>query len=109
MQLQTQIKAGIIAGAFKAITGYEPMITERPDGSAYLVFKTEEIPKIRASLQQLTVKAGKATGDVSVSIAPVLLPLVLKYALPVIIGLVAGGAFLGYAAGKDGKGLKWLK
>jgi hypothetical protein len=96
MQPLTNIKAQTLAAALKMILGYQPQITETPDGRAVLVFNTQDIPKIRRALQAMAFKAGKTGGDVSVNIMPVVAPMALKYVAPVVVGLVAAGAITGY-------------
>lgn len=96
MDINTRLKAEMIAAGLKMATGYAPEVTERPDGRAYLIFNASEIPKVRRSIELLTAKAAKGgRGNVSVALAPVLAPLAFKYILPVLAVIFAGGYFLG--------------
>lgn len=93
MELTTRIKAEAIAAGFKMMTGFAPAVTERPDGTAYLVFAQADVPKIRSKIEEIALKAGKGGGDVSMSLSPIMTPLAFKYMLPVI-GLIFGAGVI---------------
>jgi hypothetical protein len=96
----TNFKAQALSAALNMVLGYQPVITETPQGKAVLYFKPEDLPKIRSALQAMALKAGKAgQGDVSVALAPVVAPLALKYVAPVVAGLVGAGLLAGYLIG----------
>jgi hypothetical protein len=102
MYLTTQIKAQAIAYGLKSVTGYDPLISERPDGTALISFNAFDLPAIRKNIESIALKAGTSKGDVSVALKPIFIPLALKYLLPVILGLVAIGAVSGFFIGKKG-------
>jgi len=101
MQPITRLKAQTLAAAFKMITGFEPAVTERLDGTALLIFREEDLPKIRATIETLALKQGKSKGDVSVALAPIMSPLAIKYLLPVIAGIFIAGGIGGYFLNKE--------
>jgi hypothetical protein len=103
MDMLTEIKAQAIAMGLKQITGIDPIISKRPDGRILIYFQTKDYSAIRKALQQIVLKAGKTQGDISVSFAPIIAPLALKYVAPVIIGLFLAGSVAGYLIG-SGKG-----
>ena len=98
MKIETELKAQTLATAMGMITGFKPSVSERPDGTALLMFSETDLPKIRKGLETLALRTGKGKGDVAVNFAPVITPLALKYALPVIVGVLVAGGIVGYLA-----------
>lgn len=96
----TQLKAQTLAAALKLITGYQPTVAERPDGTALLMFPESDLPAIRKAVENLALRAGRAKSDVSIAFAPIVTPMALKYALPAVLGVLAAGGALGYAIAK---------
>lgn len=101
MQPMTQLRAQTLAAALKLITGYQPTVTERPDGSAMLYFNEADLPKIRQAIEAMAIHAGKQKSDVGIAFAPLVTPLALKYLLPILLGLLAAGGVVGYLAAKS--------
>lgn len=96
----TSLKAQAIAFGLKTVTGFDPLVSERPDGRALILFKQADLPQIRKNVEALALKAGQGTGDVSVDLKPVLAPIAIKYMLPLILGAVAIGGVAGYILAK---------
>lgn len=90
----------MISSGLKSITGCDPVTYERPDGSAMIAFRESDLPQVRSAIEKAILKAGKAKTDVSIALKPILVPLTLKYALPVILVLILLGGFTGYMLGR---------
>ena len=96
METAVRLRAEITASALEQVVGKRPLVTERPNGSAYLIFNKADIPAVQKSLESIFLRPATQKPTVSVSFMPIVAPLVFKQAFPVILGLVLGGALIGY-------------
>jgi hypothetical protein len=100
MNNEALLKANTASAIIKMVTGFEPLIIERPEGGALITFNEADRREVTALIEKTITKAIKAPpGDMSLDILPVLSPLAIKYLLPLIIGLVLIGAIGGYFIG----------
>lgn len=91
MRFETELKAEAIAAAVKAAVGVRPQIV---DGGKYALLRFSPSGQV-AARGWLESQFGKPPGDVRVDVGPVVNPVVLKKALPYLLGALALGVIIG--------------
>ena len=94
--LPTILKANAIVAAISTVTGETPTVQYLPDGTADIIFSETGAQKIR---DFITANMAKKS-DVQLEILPVLMPLILKKALPLAAAAVLAILLIGYLIGK---------
>lgn len=97
--LETQLKAEGIKLAFAQLTKQTPLVQYFDDGHAEMYFKEEQIRPLQALLESTMKKAGEGKQDVKIHVEPIIIPVMLKKALPFIVLLLVAG----FLAGKFSK------
>lgn len=91
MRFDTELKAEAVAAAIKAATGVRPVI--RDAGKyAEITWGPADQVALRSWIDKQLTK--RPTGDIRFVLGPVVHPLVLKKALPFLLGAMAAGFLL---------------
>lgn len=90
--LEALSRAGMIAAALRGITGIEARVVGKPQYAA-IQWGPSEAAALRGWVERQT---SKAPGDIRVEYMPALTPLMVRKAIPWVIGVLA----VGYLAGK---------
>jgi hypothetical protein len=93
--LETRLKAEGLKIAIEELTKQSPLVQYFDDGHAEMYFKEEQIKPLQALLEDTLKKAGKGKQDVKIHVEPIIIPVMLKKALPFIAGLLFAGIILG--------------
>lgn len=90
--LEVTIKSTALQTAIQAGTGQKPKI--RKDGGKTILYFSE--PQQKVLRQQLENQLNKKSGQITVEVAPIINPLILKKALPYLVATIG----IGYIVGK---------
>lgn len=93
--LETQLKAEALKIAIGQLTKQTPLVQYFDDGHAEMYFKEEQIKPLQALLDDTLKKAGKGKQDIKIHVEPVIIPVMLKKALPFIVLLLVAGFLAG--------------
>jgi hypothetical protein len=85
-----ELKTGAIAAVLEAVTGSAPVITRFPEYNK-ISFSPEQAKALQAYIER---QLAAAPSDVRIDLKAVAFPIVLKRAIPYMIGAAALGAIL---------------
>lgn len=89
----TNFKAGALAISLGAVTGRTPEVVETSNGLK-LIWKQEDIPAVRAKLDEM-IDSKEVTGDkISLEYLPVVAPRLIRDTLPFIAGVFFAGIII---------------